>query len=112
MTLRIYGPELDDTRTYVDADIGTYNLDGTVELTDKNTSDTWTVPATNLHDWDDKDLLVHHDDITEKNHTLWKVVDDLRANADSTEFAGAEGGLLDETKEIFIILCAAAKGEG
>jgi len=102
-TVRIFGEELDEDDTFIDATIDGFSLDGKTRLVEDvdNNPRQWTVPATNIQDLNRKDMLVPVNELSEKNHDIWSIIEDLEAASDDGSLAAAEGELKRIVRKIF-----------
>jgi hypothetical protein len=101
--VRIFGDELEESDTFIDAQVSGYSLDGDVrpvEDTDINPRE-WTVPETNIKDWRRKNLLITHNEMTDVNHKIWSLIENLNATVGDEELVGAEAEIEKMVRELF-----------
>jgi len=101
--VRIFGDELEESDTFIDAQVSGYSLDGDVRLVEDTdiTPREWTVPETNIKDWRRKDLLLGHEQLPNPNHPVWETIGKLQDHTADTALGAAQSEIERMTRKLF-----------
>lgn len=111
-TLRIYGSILDESETYIDAEITDVDLDGNVHLSATDSTDrTWTLPLETVNNLRDKHLAARHSDISHVSHDVWTQLEGVSTDLSTEPFASAEMDVSERLEDIFASVMAIMTGD-
>jgi len=113
-TVRIFGDELDEADTYIDATIEGYSLDGNVKLVEDVDIDPreWVVSEASLKTLKRKDLLLGHSEMPDLNHEVWDVVGKLQGFTTDEALGAAQGEIKEMARQLFNESVKAQRSQG
>lgn len=104
--LRIYGPVLGESETFIDVTVDKQNsaiLERSITLAEKNGTRTWTMDIERLETLQDRRVAITHSQMTHPKHNVWDRLDGLRGDIQSDPF-NADDDLLGDVEQLFQIV--------
>lgn len=104
--LRIYGPVLGESDTFIDVTVDKQNsaiLDRSVTLTEDGGTRSWQMDLQRLESLQERRVAITHSKMTHPSHNVWNRLDGLRGDIQSAPF-NADDELLGDVEQLFQIV--------
>lgn len=101
--IRVFGNELSEDDTWVDASIEGYSIDGKVKLVEDTDTDprVWKIESEKLENWQEDFYLIPHNQMPDPDHDIWDLMGQLEQMLSDKMLETVEYELKDMTRQLF-----------